>query len=203
MTEIIFLRHGETAGNRRKNYIGRTDEPLCAEGVAKIRELMAQGAYPAAETLLVSPLLRCRQTAELIYPDLPQLVVTGFAECDFGEFENKNWRDLADNAAYQAWIDSGGLSAFPGGESRADFVVRVERAFAAVMDDLLASADTNAQRGNVVIVAHGGTLMAILSSFGGGEYYDYMTENGAGWRVALNIELWIKERRLPSAVPLL
>lgn len=191
MTELFFLRHGETAGNRRKNYIGRTDEPLCTEGVAAIERLAANGAYPTADRLLVSPLLRCRQTAALIYPKQAQEVIDEFAECDFGEFENKNYLDLAENAAYQAWIDAGGVTAFPGGESRVEFVSRVCGGFERVAACLLRD---NVQR--AAIVAHGGTIMAILSAYTDGEYYDFMTKNGGGWRVELVGEAWQKRELL-------
>lgn len=192
MKKIIFLRHGETAGNRRKNYIGRTDEPLCPEGAAKIRELAAQGLYPAADLLVVSPMLRCRETAALIYPGMAQIVADELTECDFGAFENKNWQELSGNADYQAWIDAGGVTAFPGGESRAEFVARVQRGFVRLMGEL-PEVDT------VAVVAHGGTIMAILSSFCGGEYYDYMTENGGGWQVMVDAALWCHEQCLPQA----
>ena len=36
MPELIFIRHGQTAGNLRHNYVGRTDEPLCPEGIANL-----------------------------------------------------------------------------------------------------------------------------------------------------------------------
>lgn len=201
MMEIIFLRHGETTGNRRKNYIGRTDEPLCVDGEIKIRELVARGAYPAVDVLLVSPLIRCRQTAALIYPKVQAQVVADFAECDFGEFENKNWQDLTNEPAYQTWIDSGGLAAFPGGESRADFVARTRAGFVQVMAELLIS-NAVPFGARIGIVAHGGTIMAILSSFCGGEYYDYMTPNGGGWQAVLDEALWRQEKRLCRPKPL-
>ena len=39
MSEILFIRHGSTAGNLEKRYIGRTDEPLCEVGIAQIEAL--------------------------------------------------------------------------------------------------------------------------------------------------------------------
>lgn len=36
--KLIFIRHGKTAGNLERRYIGRTDEPLCDEGIAEILE---------------------------------------------------------------------------------------------------------------------------------------------------------------------
>lgn len=196
MTELIFLRHGETAGNRRKNYIGRTDEELCAEGAAEIVRFASKGAYPTVDRLLVSPLLRCRQTAELIYPHTHQIVVDELAECDFGAFENKNYLDLAQNTAYQAWIDSGGEGAFPDGESRAEFVARVCGGFERTAELLLRERVARA-----AFVVHGGTIMAILSAYTDGAYYDFMTKNGGGWRTFLDEAAW-REHRLLQTEPL-
>lgn len=195
ITEIILIRHGETAGNKRRNYIGRTDEPLSAAGADYLRACAAEGLYPRAELLIISPLMRCRQTAAIIYPDLQPRVIDDFRECDFGAFENLNYQDLSDNADYQAWIDGGGEGAFPGGESRAEFCRRVCRGFDAAINLAKAAKRT-------AMVIHGGTIMAILSSYTSGAYYDFITENGCGWRVNLDEELWRQERRLPNPQPL-
>ena len=61
--KIILIRHGKTAGNIKGRYIGKTDEPLCEEGINEIRE----NTYPKADFVISSPMLRCRQTAEIIY----------------------------------------------------------------------------------------------------------------------------------------
>ena len=37
--EIVLIRHGATAGNIEKRYIGTTDEPLCDTGTAQIHEI--------------------------------------------------------------------------------------------------------------------------------------------------------------------
>ena len=55
----VFIRHGLTAGNLEKRYIGSTDEPLCGEGIARLK----MRTYPRCEVLVCSPMKRCLQTA--------------------------------------------------------------------------------------------------------------------------------------------
>ena len=56
----------------------------------ELRSLKETYAYPKVQKVYTSPLLRCRQTAEILYPDHWTQVVEGFMEYDFGEFEGKN-----------------------------------------------------------------------------------------------------------------
>ena len=106
MSEFLFLRHGRTAGNLRSNYVGgRTDEPLCPAGIEALRA--ARAACPerfTAQRLLVSPMLRCRETAALCFPHLTPTPVEAFRECDFGVFEGKNFQDLEHDPRYRAWV---------------------------------------------------------------------------------------------------
>ena len=57
---MAFIRHGETASNRRKSYLGWTDEPLSEDGCEML--LRNRKNYPAADLIFTSPMLRCRQT---------------------------------------------------------------------------------------------------------------------------------------------
>ena len=75
---IYFIRHGMTAGNLEKRYIGSTDLPLCQEGKA----LLSERLYPEADTLYCSPMQRCLETAAMIYPDKKPIVIPDFRECD-------------------------------------------------------------------------------------------------------------------------
>lgn len=118
MLKLILVRHGETQGNKLKRYIGkRTDEPLCPEA----GNMLAQLAYPEVQAVYASPMIRCTQTAGILFPGKKLNIIDELAECDFGEFENKNYQELDGNEHYQSWIDSGGLLPFPGGESREEF----------------------------------------------------------------------------------
>ena len=120
MLKIWLIRHGMTEGNRYQRYIGVTDEPLCEEG----RELLGKFTYPKPQAVFVSPLKRCLETAAILFGDPKVRIIDQLAECDFGEFENKNYKELSGDPRYQAWIDSNGILAFPGGESKDECATR-------------------------------------------------------------------------------
>ena len=190
MAELILIRHGKTAGNLLGRYIGsRTDEPLCDEG----REELAGKQLPEVERLYVSPMKRCVETAEILWPGFDRKKmqkVTDLRECDFGDFENKNYKELSGNRDYQAWIDSNGTLPFPNGESMDAFKSRCLEAFARIVEDVsgaeqewIASGKTGIFRAGIVV--HGGTIMAILEQYGypKAAYFDYQVKNGCGYRL--------------------
>lgn len=166
----LLIRHGQTQGNREHRYIGcRTDEPLCPDGVLSAQSLR----FPPVSRVFVSPMRRCLETAALLYPDVPTTVIEDFRECDFGDFERKNYAELNGRADYQAWIDSGGELPFPHGESRAQFAARCVTAFAAI----------DPQSADCAVIAHGGTIMAIMAQYAKpqGSYFDFQTANLTGF----------------------
>ena len=72
MLKLILVRHGETQGNKLKRYIGkRTDEPLCPEA----GNMLAQLAYPEVQAVYASPMIRCTQTAGILFPGKKQNVI--------------------------------------------------------------------------------------------------------------------------------
>ena len=177
MINVALIRHSITEGNKLKRYIGVTDEPLCMEGI----KLLEGRDYPEVEAVFVSPLKRCRETAMIIYPDRPHIIMEGFREIDFGEFENKNYKELDGNPHYQEWIDSGGKMDFPGGEPRAEFEARCVRSFHKMIE-------TAGEEGyqKVAAVVHGGTIMTIMNHLDpSDDYYKYMVKNGEGYLLDL------------------
>lgn len=175
---VDLIRHGQTAGNREKRYVGSTDEPLTEQA----RQEAADLHLVRPDLLVVSPMRRCRETAGILYPGMTQIVIDDLRECSFGRFEYKNWQELTDDPDYQAWIDSGGTIGFPGGESRDVFTRRSLRGFQAAVSRAERS---GAQR--LAVVAHGGTIMAVLSALGRPErdYFDWQCRNLAGWTALL------------------
>lgn len=169
---IILIRHGKTVGNIQKRYIGKTDESLCAEGISEL----ASKKYPETEIVISSPLKRCLETAEIIYPDKKVILYENLCECDFGDFEGKNYSELNGNETYQRWIDSGGTLPFPNGESHDAFKKRC-------VNDFEEAIFSNYDSKSIAFVIHGGTIMAILEKFAvpRGNFYDFQAENGCGF----------------------
>ena len=165
-TELLLVRHGETAWNRERRIQGQTDTPLDASGVRQAdevaRRLAAERALwrladepgRAAPLLLTSDLERCRRTAEPIGAALglactpePRL-----RERAFGAFEGCTPADLQrEHAAHlDRWRRRDPDLAVGGGESLRTFAARV----AALLDELLAT-----HRGRtLLLVTHGGVL---------------------------------------------
>ncbi|MBR4733078.1 MAG: histidine phosphatase family protein [Lachnospiraceae bacterium] len=179
--ELYLIRHGKTPGNEEKRYVGRTEESLSETGR---RELLGKQA-PAAEVLFSSPMKRCVESCQCLYPGMEPIVIDAFREIDFGTFEGKNYQELSGNKDYQAWIDSGGTMAFPQGESRQDFIQRNLAGFQELLMELRKHPKDELKAAAVV---HGGTVMSILSGAYGGDYYDYQIPNGEGYKVCMKLE---------------
>ena len=214
MKDIYLIRHGKTAGNMDKRYVGSTDEPLCKAGIYEINErrnTLLRSFSPKNETngesqistaykgnilpqkVYVSPMLRCRQTAELLFPGVDQEAVMDFREMHFGQFEYKNYEELAGDERYQAFIDSGGRLDFPDAEPQSQFRQRVRKAFVQCLEKkrvLMADLASDKTPEPLVFVVHGGTIMAILEAYARPhrDYFDWQIGAGYGYRCVLRCE---------------
>ncbi len=169
--DIFFIRHGATEGNLRRRYIGRTDEPLCEAGIAQVKALQKRGL--SVDRLFVSPMLRTRQTADILFPKMHYTVVDGLIETDFGRFEGKSADKLSGDPAYQAWVDAMCLTPIPEGESVTDFKTRCCEAFAETIKNV-------PDGSRVGFVVHGGVIMAIMEAYARPkkDFYAYHIGNG-------------------------
>lgn len=138
-TTTMLVRHGATQYSleRRFSGLGGMDVPLAEIGrrqaAAVANELVARGGVDA---IVSSPLLRTRQTAEIIGArlGLPVAIEEDFAECSFGEWDGRTfaevearWPELIDE-----WLRSTHVAP-PGGESFQQVRERVNRARARVV----------------------------------------------------------------------
>lgn len=195
MINITFIRHLKTKGNKEKRYIGKTDEHLIKEEIKKINV----NNYPKAEKVYSSPLKRCIETSKYIYGELEPVIYENLKECDFGDFENKNYKELSKNKDYQKWIDSNGKLPFPNGESHEAFKERCIKAFEEIIKDAV-----NSKEKSIALVVHGGTIMAILERFAvpKKDFYKYQVENGGGFITELDEKNWnlVKEIKVVKKI---
>ena len=188
MLKIWLIRHGMTYGNSMKRYIGATDEPLCEEG----RKMLKSKNYPKPDMVFVSTLRRCVETAQILFPDSRLQMIGELEECDFGEFEGKNYLELSANPKYQTWIDSGGMLPFPGGESREECRMRQLQGFEkGIMRCIKAGASSAA------FVIHGGTIRNIMETYAipHRTFYDWNIDNGESYLLELNSGEWQKNKK--------
>ena len=188
--KIIFIRHGLITSNVTKTYCGcRTDEALCGDGIREtlekkdeIRGLVLRVSAGGEVKYYCGPMKRVRQTAELLFEDVPMSVIRQFTEIDFGDFEGKKATDLTkSDPRYQEWIDSGGELPFPNGESHEELIARTMEGF---WDVVRQSSDND----TAVVVCHGGTIMATMSAISDTGFYEADVENLGGYAINLTTD---------------
>lgn len=143
----VVVRHGETEWSLSRRHTGRTDLPLLPAGVeqaVKLRTLLTAHSF---STVLCSPLLRARETAQLagLAPDVT--IDPDLAEWDYGRYEGLTTEEI--RAEYPGWdLFRDGV---PEGERTEDVSERADRVIARV----------RAVDGNVACVAHGHLLRVL------------------------------------------
>ena len=192
MLTIILLRHGKTQGNLENRYNGRTDDPLCAEGIA---EAEAGEHFPGISLVYASPLQRAQQTARIFFPDAEIVTVQDLREMDFGDFEGRTAEEMADDEAYRTWVAGGCVDQCPNGEGIPDFARRAGKAFAASIADAIRRGETR-----VGVAVHGGVIMAVMAAFSGADlpYNAWYVRNCGGYEITLEEKTWAEKQRFSS-----
>ena len=190
---VHLIRHGTTAGNEEGRYIGSTDLPLSAGGTDALKRLRRAHPYPEAQTYFSSPMKRCIQTLGVLYPGAKPILVSDLRECSFGGWEGKTAGEIAEeDDRFRRWVSGGGEPVTPpNGEDGGAFARRVCAAFEKIVEGLMRSGVTSA-----AVVAHGGTIMAILSAYGlpRAEFYEWMTQPGHGYSMRITPGLWMRSK---------
>ena len=172
---IALIRHGKTKSNQEHRYLGKKEESLSKDGILELQEYKKQNSYPTVSHVFCSPMKRCIETAGILYPDKAIVVILEWEEMDFGDFEGKNYIELQEDERYQKWIDSNGTLPFPNGESKEEFTKRCKSGFDRMLRLLAQNMKVNSKSESIknskdiiAAIVHGGTIMALLSSYYGG-----------------------------------
>ena len=179
-----------TKDNIEGVYCGITDTPLCEDGKEQLHQMKEEYNYPGGQFLFTSPLIRCKETAEILYPDLKPIVIDGLTEYNFGEFEGKTAEELQKKQPnFEPWLKGEPGVRPPFGESNEDFANRVCSSFVKIVDGIIKTGTED-----LIIVTHGGVISTILSNFGLPEasVSDWMTPPGCGHTIRVSHFLWMQ-----------
>ena len=189
---LHLIRHGMTEGNRTGRYVGRMDLPLCLQGREELEQLKQRYRYPEVQEVYCSPLTRCVQTADILYPDVSRTLVENLVELSMGDFEGKYMRDLQGDPAYQAWLRESLKNTPPGAlETGEEFAQRIAMALQQIFMNMTQTHITEA-----AVIAHGGVLMGLLSAFAMPRrpMGEWAISNGCGYTVRMSTQLWMRDQ---------
>lgn len=150
---FAFIRHGQTDWNRDDKLQGSSDIPLNDAGRQQAHDAAALLAGGGWQVVVSSPLLRARETAEIIAADLSVELgpsYPAFVERDYGELEG-----TSSSETMARWPHRD----YPGAESLDSVVSRGLAGLASV------SADFGDR--DVVIVCHGTIIRYTLAVLAG------------------------------------
>ena len=192
---LTLIRHGKTPSNREHRYLGVTEEALSGEGRKQLEILAEKDILKKPWLLFISPMLRCQESAGILFPGRKAYPIEEWREMNFGAYEGKNYEDLKNDFYYQKWIDSNGTLPFPEGESQQEYIKRCHRGLLTatkIIEEKIArevaeNQMTESQHRNITAVVHGGTIMALLHILAGGNYFDYQVKNGGGYCCKLRL----------------
>lgn len=179
MKRLYFIRHGETKYNSEGRFIGSTDLSLSHEGRQKIADKWEKlSSHIDAEMLFSSPMKRCTETANIIFPNMEPVLIDNFRELNFGVFEGKIYEEVKDLDIYKDFVETRGRIFIPDGESGISFGKRVLRGFFELIS-IMNDKDVN----DSAIVCHGGVIMSLFSMLcrESDDFYYYHIDNGCGY----------------------
>ncbi len=156
---LLLVRHGQTAWNKERRFLGRSDIPLDEEGQAQAASVAEALATVELSAVYTSHLKRAAATADAICAQrgLDATRIPDLQELDQGKLEGMSGSDL--HAAYpdflEAWISDPADTRVPGGETLRECQVRVLSATRAIME-------AHAPGPPVAIVTHRMVLSCII-----------------------------------------
>ena len=184
---ISLYRHGRTAANDNGQYIGTTDLPLSDLGRNELYDKKDTHVYPRVERVYTSPLQRCTESAEILFPDREIVVAEEFRELHFGKFEGKTAEELLQNEDYRTWLKGGMDAKPPEGESVSELCIRTYQGFYRILIEMMQE-----EFQHVAIVTHAGVISNALACFGLPKMdpKQIRIAPGEGFEIQINPQMW-------------
>ncbi len=153
---IFLLRHGRVDSGGR--YIGSTDLPLLPEGRDDLVAISPFLQRQNLDAILCSPLLRCRQSLELIDLGKTATIQRDLREIDFGAWEGLTFAEIVrkDALLVEQWAAWSEDFSFPGGESIGAFLARIKE---------IRQMITELPAERLLVISHGGVISQLICAF--------------------------------------
>ena len=156
----ILMRHGETPWNREGRVMGRNPVELSGSGRAQVEAAIGVVQSLKPDFIITSPLIRARQTAEIIARGLPGVEIAEerlIAEVSYGRWEGMTYHELIEDPHYAVYRESPVEYPTPGGETIPQVQARGV--------DAIHRAIANYPGARLLFVSHGDIIRTVLSYF--------------------------------------
>jgi broad specificity phosphatase PhoE len=158
MATILLVRHGETDWNRSGRIMGARPVPLNQNGATQAARLASQLTVLKRPALHSSPIVRARQTAEILAATLrvPVQEEPGLREIGLGDWEGRYWHELESDPVRINFYRLIQEARPPGGETLGE----VQRRAVAAVQRLAQGAG-----GPRVVVTHADVIRTIVAHY--------------------------------------
>ncbi len=154
---LYLLRHAQSEYNEKGIFQGRLDSDLTPLGYVQARLSAQELLDKGIEVIYTSPQRRAYKTALTISDvlDVGVIVDERLREMSFGDYEGKRFLDLIreEGELFRAWLSNPLKNPLPTQEDMEEFRKRVD----SFLEDVI-----KGPYKNILVVAHGGTLHAIV-----------------------------------------
>jgi broad specificity phosphatase PhoE len=158
-TIVLLVRHGETDWNRSGRIMGSRPVPLNQNGLTQAARLALRLTALPAPALYSSPVVRARQTAEILASTLhvPVIEEPGLSEIGVGGWEGHYWNEFDGDPARVNFYRLPQETRPPGGETLGEVQ---QRAITAVEQALGCM-----KAGSAVFVSHADVIRTIVAHY--------------------------------------
>lgn len=153
--QLLLIRHGQTEWSQSGRHTGRTDIPLTDRGREEARAAARTLRGWSLDRAYCSPLLRARETAEIVSPACGIVVDDRLVEWDYGVYEGESTPQTRERIPeWSVWTHE-----ITGGETVDEVGARADR----FLDRTLEEVPT----GNAVVFGHGHHLAILIARWCG------------------------------------
>lgn len=158
--QILLIRNGSTNQALNSCLGARCDDSLTEPEKLRIQQRETEGFYPAVERVYTSSLMRCRETAYLIYPKQLAIVATELPAYDYGEVSGCSYDEIVSNPDYRKILSDPNSVGLPGAENFYGYEVKSATGFQNIVEEVIHTGGSS-----VAIVTYRESISAIANRF--------------------------------------